>query len=332
MREMILAGDIGGTKTSLALYERQAGPGLPLEKEVFASQAFESLEIIIHRYLANKPVRVHTATFGVAGPVKDGRVQTTTLPWTLMETSLRTTLNGAPVFLLNDLSAAAHAVPYLVEEDIHTLTPGSPEKLGTLGLVSPGTGLGEAFLTWNGDKYQVHPSEGGHTTFGPTTQEQAKMLGYLQPTFGHVSYERVCSGSGIPNLYTFLRDDQQLPEPAWLGEALATAPDPNPVIFQAAIEGCVELATRTLELFTEILANEAANLALKVMATGGIYLGGGIPPRLATWIKPDRFVKAFINKGRFTDWLSAIPIHIITRPDTALLGAACYGFEQEKRL
>lgn len=329
MRDVILAGDIGGTKTSLALYSSQTGPGLPLEKEVFASKEFDSLEAMIQRYLAGKAVQIHSASFGVAGPVKDGRVQTTNLPWIMSEASLQSLLNGAPAFLLNDLSAAAHAVPYLAETDISTLNPGKPERRGTLGLVSPGTGLGEAFLTWDGSMYQTHPSEGGHTTFGPTTPEQAALLNFLQPRFGHVSYERVCSGSGIPNLYAFLREAEHLPEPGWLQEALAAAPDANPVIFQAALEEKVEIAVRTLELFTEIMANEAANLALKVMATGGIYLGGGIPPRMADWIKPDFFTKAFINKGRFADWLAAIPVHIITRPETALFGAACHGFEQE---
>ncbi|MDW7754502.1 MAG: glucokinase [Brevefilum sp.] len=332
MTAYFLAGDIGGTKTVLSLFEEGSGPNIPLEKETFASRNFRSLSDIVVAYLSKRSVAVRVASFGVAGPVKDGQVETTNLPWSLTESALRPVVNDAPVFLLNDLMAAAQAIPYLTRDDLFTINPGVPDPHGAIGLISPGTGLGEAFLTWDGEGYQAHPSEGGHSSFAPTDENQFELLDFLLPQFGHVSYERVCSGNGIANLYAFMKEVKKIAEPESLNKALKAAPDPNPVLFRAALQDRVEIATYTLELFTDILANEASNLALKVLATGGIYLGGGIPPRLKDWLDPDRFMRAFIYKGRFTDLLAAIPIHIIVRPETALFGAACFAFERYKLL
>lgn len=332
MSAYILAGDIGGTKTVLSLYEEGSGANIPFEKETYVSRDFGSLSDIVETYLSNRPVAVRMASFGVAGPVKDGRVETTNLPWSLTELALRPVVNDAPVFLLNDLMAAAQAIPYLASEDLFTINPGVSDLHGAIGLISPGTGLGEAFLTWHGEGYQAHPSEGGHSSFAPANEDQMRLLDFLLPQFGHVSYERVCSGLGIANLYAFMKEVKKMAEPDRLSKALAAAPDPNPVLFRAALQDGVEIATNTLELFTDILANEASNLALKVLATGGIYLGGGIPPRLKDWIDLDRFMRAFIYKGRFADLLAAIPIHIIIKPETALFGAACFAFEQLERV
>ncbi len=328
MDEFILAGDIGGTKTSLSLYDKNKGPGTPLEKKTFASRDFDSLKSIVETYLSQKSVQICMAIFGVAGPVKDGCVETTNLPWTLTEASLRSAVDDAPVTLINDLTAAAHAIPYLEKTDLRSINQGKPEPQGPLGLVSPGTGLGEAFLTWNGQEYQAHPSEGGHCSFAPTNQNQLELLDFLLPKYGHVSYERVCSGNGITNLYAYMKEIRQIPEPDWLKTQLADADDPNPVLFRAALQDNVKIAVKTLKLFIEILANEASNLTLKVMATGGIYIGGGIPPRLMDLIDLERFMMAFTNKGRFDDWLETVPIHVIVKPETALFGAACFGFEQ----
>jgi len=328
MAEYILAGDIGGTKTVLSLFEEGSGPNIPLAKEIFSSKEFVSLSDIVENYLAKRSVGVRVACFGVAGPVKDGQVVTTNLPWSLTEEGLRPVVDNAPVFLLNDLMAAAQAIPRLSTDDLHAINPGVPDPHGAIGLISPGTGLGEAFLTWHGEGYQAHPSEGGHSSFAPGDEDQLALLEFLLPRFGHVSYERVCSGLGIANLYAFLREGQKITEPESLRKALAEAPDPNPVLFQAAMEDQVDIASRTLALFTDILANEASNLALKVLATGGIYLGGGIPPRLKDWLDPDRFMAMFTSKGRFADLLAEIPINIILKPETALFGAACYAFER----
>lgn len=329
MNDVILAGDIGGTKTSLALFDRQTGPMVPLDKKIFPSKEFGSLEEIIQEFLAGKAVQIRAASFGVSGPVKGGVAQTTNLPWTLTEASLSALLEGGPVYLLNDLSAAAHGVPYLDEKDLFSLNAGAKDGEGAIGLVSPGTGLGEAFLTWDGMAYKAHPSEGGHASFGPTSRRQLALLEFMQSRYDYISYERVCSGNGIPNIYDYFREVERIPEPLRLQSAIAEVKDPNPVIFKAALEAVEEIAVRTLELFVEILASEAANLALKVAATGGIYLGGGIPPRLIDWLEPEVFMRNFSNRGRFSDWPSEIPVQIITRPEIALFGAACHGFEQE---
>jgi len=327
MTEYILAGDIGGTKTRLSLYKENTGPYLPVDEETFSSKAFHSLVEIVEKYLENKKVNIHMASFGIAGPIKSGRVETTNLPWIITEDSLRPVVNDAPVSLLNDLVASATALPHLNQDDIQTISHGVPEPQGAIGLVSPGTGLGEAFLTWEDRGYRAHPSEGGHCSFAPINQNQAQLLNYLMSRYDHISYERVCSGNGISNLYHYIKETNQAPEPEWLRKKLDTAPDPNPIIFRAARFENEPIAQKTLALFIEILANEASNLALKVMATGGVYLGGGIPPRLTGLLEKTKFMAAFTNKGRFADWLGTVPIHIIKKPNAALFGAACFAFE-----
>jgi glucokinase len=182
-------------------------------------------------------------------------------------------------------------------------------------------------LTWDGHRYHAYASEGGHADFAPTNPQQLELLGYLQARFEHVSYEAVCSGKGIPNLYDFLRDSGYGPEPAWLAEQLAGAKDRTPIIVQAALDKSSELCTATLYLFGSILGAETGNMALKVLATGGVYLGGGIPPRILPVLNQGEFLAAFQQKGRFSDFLRNVPIHVILNPRAALLGAACYGFD-----
>jgi len=328
MKECYLGGDIGGTKTVLALFSTETGPFQPFDRELFPSRDFASLDEILKKYLSKREVSVRGASFGVAGPVNDRRAEATNLPWTIDARRLSTLIQGAPVRLLNDLTATAHAVPYLTPADVHTLVRGEENPLSVLAVIAPGTGLGEAFLTWNGTHYEAHPSEGGHASFGPATQVELELLEYLLPRLGHVSYERVCSGKAIPDLYGFLRDIRKMPEPGWLQETLASAVDPTRVILQAAVDDKAEICVQTLDLFLDILANEAGNLALKVMATGGMYIGGGIPPRILPKIDKERFRTAFSNKGRFSGLLLKIPVHVIVKPDIALFGAACHGFEQ----
>ena len=231
--------------------------------------------------------------------------------------------------LLNDLSAIAHAVPFLQPDDVHTINIGRPAPEGPLAVIAPGTGLGEAYLTWDGDKYRAHASEGGHADFAPTTPLEVEMLRYLQGSFGHVSFERVCSGKGIPNIYAFLKDSGYAEEPTWLGEQLESADDPTPVIFNAVLKAdkpC-KLCQATLETFVSILGAEAGNLALKLGATGGVYLGGGIPPRIAPFLESEIFMAPFRKKGRLSGLLAQIPVHIILNPKVALLGAACHVLE-----
>jgi glucokinase len=228
---------------------------------------------------------------------------------------------------LNDLEAIAEAIPILQAVDLETLREGNPAPEGTIAIIAPGTGLGEAFLTWEETRYRAHPSEGGHTNFGPRNEQELDLLRYLLQRFHNVSYERVCSGSGVPNIYAYLRDSGHAEEPPWLAEQLAEAQDPTPVIFDAAKDesrSC-ELCRATRDMFVSILGAEAGNLVLKVMATGGLYLGGGIPPRILPYLTTGRFMDAFLSKGRLSNILDDVPVHVILNLNAGLLGAANHG-------
>ena len=324
----ILAGDIGGTKTDLALYPLDGeGVKTPQRKMRYPSQNYGALEEIVSEYLAEGGTRIERACFGVAGPVVRGRAEITNLTWLIEAHRLEPVLE-APVTLINDMDAIANAVAHVTGDDLKTLLPGTPLEGGARGIIAPGTGLGEGFLVWAGDHYLPFGSEGGHTDFAPRGELQVALLLYLEACFGHISYERVCSGIGLPNLYAFLKDTGRHPEPHWLGETLRQAPDRTPVIVQVALDGRAEICEATLDLFTAILGSEAGNLALKLMATGGIYLAGGIPRRILPWLSKPQFREFFIDKGRFTEILSRIPVHVLLNPDAALLGAAWRAIEE----
>ncbi len=235
---MLLAGDIGGTKTVLALFEIQTKAEdivrHPASERTFPSAQYQSLETIIQEFLNDSPETVTSASFGVAGPVVRGHARVTNLPWVINAQSISDQF-GFPVHLLNDLEAIATAVPHLERTDLITLQEGEASPEGAIGVVAPGTGLGEGFLVWHGTRYEAHPSEGGHTAFGPTTPEQLELLTYWLPRMGHVSYERVCSGLGIPNIYTFLRETGRYEEPEWLRELLNESRDATPIIVKAAV-------------------------------------------------------------------------------------------------
>jgi glucokinase len=330
MDERFLAGDIGGTKTVLALYSPDLGPNRPLVEKTYLSNQYTSLVEIVRDFLRDDSGSVSAASIGVAGPVIGGRSQVTNLRWVVDAECLSRELGGAPVQLLNDLEAIAAGIPHMLPEDLATLIPGEPMVHGTIGVIAPGTGLGEGFLVWTGDRYQAYPSEGGHASFGPETPLELELLNFLWPVFDHVSYERVCSGIGMINLYRFLRDGKGMEEPGWLMEALAGAKDPTPVIVQAALADRAEICTKTLELFVSILGSEAGNLALKVLATGGIYLGGGIPPRILPYLHKETFRRSFVDKGRFADMLTRVPVHVIMHRQAGLFGAACYGLHTQE--
>jgi glucokinase len=275
--------------------------------------------------------KIDRASFGVAGPVVQGRATATNLPWRMEEQHLQRALDLEVVRLLNDLEAIARAVPFLEDQDLHTLHKGEAEPEGTIGVIAPGTGLGEAFLTWDGSRYQAFASEGGHTDFGPVGAFQVGLLQYMEERCEHVSYERLCSGRGLPNIYAYAKDSGYAPEPEWLAAKLVEinnhGDDPTPVIVEAALdqERPCELCIKTLQTFVAILGAEAGNLALKMLATGGIYLGGGIPPRILPALKEPSFFKAFRRKGRLSKLLQRVPLHVIMNPKAALLGAACHG-------
>lgn len=322
---MLLAGDIGGTKTVLALFQEKGTVAFdrePLRESVYPSNHYNSLEAIIQEFLQDVgKVELTGASFGVAGPVVNMRAQITNLPWIIDARSISNTIH-TNTHLLNDLEAIANAVPYLEEDDTFTINRGNPEPHGAIGVVAPGTGLGEAFLVWIGDRYESYPSEGGHAAFAPTTARQTDLLAYWQERLDHVSYERLCSGMGMPNIYRYLRDCGDFEEPEWLHKQLDTAADQTPIIVQTAVQEKLPICVETLDLFMEILGGEAANLALKVLATGGVYIGGGIPPRILPQLQQSRFMHQFQSKGRFSELMVKIPVHVIRNPKVALYGAA----------
>jgi len=330
---MLIAGDVGGTKTDLAIYSRESGPHTPLAQTEVHSADYPSLQAMVKEFLAQRKTSVDVASFDVAGPVINGRVKTTNLPWTLDEGTLANDLDLKAAHLMNDLEAVARAVPALRTEDIITINKGEPVRNGPIAVIAPGTGLGESFLTWNGSEYMAHSSEGGHSDFAPTDERQIRLLHYLLPRFGHVGVERVCSGIGIPNLYEFLRDEENIPERPEIAQSIASAKDHTKAIVEAAFNPQVpsELCRATVDLLASILASEAGNLALKVLATGGVYLAGGIALHLLALLQTPQFVKTFSRKGRFKDLMERMPIHIITTR-AALLGAATFGLQSLSKI
>lgn len=332
--ELVLVGDAGGTKTRLALYqapaptrraasERTQTSVRLIEPATFPSASFTTLEAIAAKYLRDTGARPARALFGVAGPVVRGRAEITNLPWRLAESTLRRELHVRSVRLLNDLVVMAWAIPGLRPRDTRVINRGVPVRGGAIAVVAPGTGLGEAYLTWDGTQYRAYASEGGHSDFAPPSPLAADLLTFVRRTREHVSIEWVCSGTGIPHLYAFLKARGETPEPAWFAQQIAAAADPAPVIFNAALDPSrpCAIATATLDLFVELLGAEAGNLAVKVLATGGVYLSGGIPPRIAPALADGRFMAAFTRKGRLADLLARIPVRLVTYPDLALLGA-----------
>lgn len=325
---MLIAGDIGATKTLLALFAPESDLRQPIAQHEFHSADYPGLAEVVREFLAQVGQSATAACFDVAGPVLAGRAHLTNLPWVIEQAALARDLGLSQVTLLNDLKAVAYAVPDLTAQDLFTINEGKPEPHGPLAVIAPGTGLGEGFLIWNGSGYIPGASEGGHADFAPINEVQAELWMTLARRYGHVAYERVCSGSGFPNIYDWLRDSGYAPEPPDFGAELAKVHDRTPLIMQAALEDPARhrLAARTLEIFVEILGAEAGNLALKVLATGGLYLAGGIPPRLLPQLSDGRFMRAFTAKGRFTELLGTIPVRVITA-NASLLGSALYGLE-----
>lgn len=325
---MLIAGDIGGTKTDLAIYSTETGPRRPVAEVQVRSADYPSLQAMVAEFLDQVKIRVEVASFDVSGPVIDGSVKTTNLPWVMDEISLAKELKLRAVHLMNDLEAVARAVPLLGDADLLTLNQGVLATNGAIAIVAPGTGLGESFLTWDGTGYVAHGSEGGHSDFAPTDERQVRLLSYLLKRFDHVGFERVCSGIGIPNIYEYLRDEEGLREDPDVARMIASASDRTKAIVEAAL-GPVrpsELCKATVEMTVSILASEAGNLALKVLATGGVYLTGGVALHLLPVLHDLGFMQTFARKGRFEELMRRIPVHVITTR-AALLGAANYGLE-----
>lgn len=321
MTTTILAGDVGGTKTVVALFEAAEGALRLVRDMTLPSREFPGLDAIIRRFLeAGPPPKVDAACVGVAGAVIDGRCETTNLPWALDEESLRETIPTPRATLLNDLEAAAWGVMDLPPGDLLALQAGTP-RTGNIVLVAAGTGLGEALIVHDGRHRLVIASEGGHADFAPNTERESELLGYLRGEFGHVSYERVLSGPGLFNIYRFLRDRGGAAEPQWLKERMERQGS-SAAISEVALAGEHPLCVEALDLFASIYGAEAGNLALKALAVGGVYVGGGIAPKIRAKLSDGTFVTAFRNKGRFARLMESIPVRVALDPRAPLLGAA----------
>jgi len=318
---VILAGDVGGTKTALALVE--AGParfGVIREQEL-SSRDFPTFEAAVAAFLAHGPAApVDAACFGVAGPVVDGRCVTTNLPWELDEDILAAMLSARRVKLLNDLEATAHGVLTLGPDALATLQPGHPRR-GNLAVIAAGTGLGEALVVREGLHMIVVASEGGHSDFAPRTETEIELLRHLRKGFGHVSWERIVSGPGLLAVYEFLRESEGMPEPAWL-RARFDHEDPSAVVSEVALAGTDAVCAAALDIFVAAYGAEAGNLALKGLAVGGVFLAGGIAPKILPKLADGAFADAFRDKGRFADLMASIPVHVVLEPRAALFGAA----------
>jgi glucokinase len=327
-RGLLLAGDIGGTKTALAVYSAARGPRAPILEAEFLSARYASLGVVVREFLAGSDLSIERASFAVAGPVVAGSSKVTNLPWLLAEGDLAEELQVRSVHLLNDLEAIALALSVARPGDLHPLNTGEPLAGGALAVIAPGTGLGESFLIWDGTRYRAFPSEGGHADFAATSELEAGLCVHLLGRFGHVSVERVCSGPGLLNIYQYLRDAGHAPESAELARGLAGGKDEPRLICDAALRrpNPDSLSRAALELLVSILGAEAGNLALKVLSTGGLYLAGGIPPRILPALGDGRFMRAFVAKGRMGDMLARVPVHVVTLR-AALLGAALRGLE-----
>jgi len=317
---MILAGDIGGTNARLAYFQSQNGHLDLVSERVFPSREHSELGEIVVQFMEESGPRPEVACFGIAGPVQNGRVETSNLPWVIEQSSLAKQIRLPATFLINDLEAIAWGIGGLTAEDLVPLNRGSGPAVGNQAVIAPGTGLGEAGLFWDGKRHHVFACEGGHADLAPQGELQIELLRFLHARFGHVSYERVVSGPGLVNAYEFLRDSgcgKESPEFA----AKLTQGDAPAVISRAALDASCPLAVKALDLWISIYGAEASNLALKVMATGGLFLAG-ISPKVLARLKSPLFMQAFLNKGRLRPLVESIPVQVVTNEKAGLLGAA----------
>lgn len=320
---MILAGDVGGTKVHLALYDFANGKLTHKRENRFPAKDYAGLESIVREFLGAD--KASAACFGVPGPVRDGRLRLTNLPWTLDSRELTRTLGIDHVFLINDLEANGYGIAELQPDQIFTLSEGDPSQIGNRALIAAGTGLGEGLLTWNGRTHTPYPSEGGHADYAPRNEDEIDLLRFLKQKYnGRISWERIVSGMGMTNIYEFLRDVRGMEVPRWLAEQIGSASDCNSVITENALNFKSEICVRTLDMFVSAYGAEAGNLALKILSVGGLYIGGGIAPRILEKLKDGTFMKAFTDKGRLSQLLINMPVRVILESRAAVLGAAAY--------
>ena len=323
---MILAGDIGGTKTVLALYHpSDQSLTEPIREQVFPSRQYPEFGPLLEEFLNQGPrPKIHAACIGVAGPVIAGRCQTTNLPWTLDEHDLADEMGTSAVRLFNDVEAAAYGMTFLQEDELCLLTTASTKvRPGHAVLLAAGTGLGQATLCWDGRDYHPMASEGGHADFAAQSDQEVELLRYLRAKYGHVSYERVLSGPGFVNIYAFLRDTGYAEEPLWLKDRIQLG-DPAAVITTVGLAGDHPLCTETLSLFARLYGAAAGNLALQAFALGGVFIGGGIAPKILKKLQDGEFLRAFMQKGRYESFLKSVRVRVALNPKAPLIGAARY--------
>ncbi len=326
----VLAGDIGGTKTSLAIFEVIGTQLDMLALEKFPSQQYDSLDEIIRLFVETQDYKCDWGSFGIAGPVRNGRVETTNLPWLIDAEKLADDIGFRKVWLLNDLEANAWGISALEEKDFFVLSRGKPDPLGNASIISAGTGLGQAGLYWDGMQHRPFATEGGHSNFAPHSNLEIALLQYLKQRHPHVSWERVVSGMGVVNIYDFLSEFRNLETPTWLAEEMKEG-DKAAAISKAAQEGKCPVCAETFELFVHLYGVEAGNQALKIMSTAGIYLGGGIVPKNLELFREGTFLRSFWSKGRMEPLMRDIPVKVILNDSTALYGPAVFaGYEVKK--
>ncbi len=319
---MILAGDIGGTKANLAYFNADGETLTPVLFKSYPSRQFRSLVDLLRQLRSEHPAELTAAAFGIAGPVVDGCSKLTNLGWTIDSRDISAWLKLKTVGLINDLGATAYGALRLSHEERLVLNAGVPQPHGAIAVIAAGTGLGEGGLIWDGRRYRAIPSEGGHTEFGPRNELEIELLRYMMKKFSRVSYERIVAGPGFMNLYEFFRSKSTYAEPQWLKDGMA-AGDPAAVISQAGIDATDEVCVRVVRMFASLYGAEAGNLALKILGTGAVYVGGGIAPKIIPMIK-EHFMAAFTTKGRYSELMKQMPVYVILNEKTALLGAAHY--------
>jgi glucokinase len=324
-RNLILAGDVGGTKTYLALCAADMDGFPPVAEARYETPRYSSMGALLSSFVDETGQQPVCVVLGVPGPVRQLPVRAVNLPWFIDPDEVRSALGMERVHLLNDLEATAYGTQLLGSADTIVLNPGVADAEGNVAVIAAGTGLGEGGLCWTGDRYTAIASEGGHTTFSPSSPLEAELWAYLHQRHGHISWERILSGPGLASIYDFLRDEGHGEEPAWLVRELAEAPDRAGVISQAAQDGRSDLAERTLELFATLYGEEAGNLALKLMATGGVFVGGGIAPKIIDRLQDGGFLNGFLDKGRLAESLRPIPVRVVRNDKTGLMGAAYRG-------
>ena len=320
---MILAGDVGGTKTRLSIYELLEGKPVQRANEQYSSVGSTGLAPIVQKFLADKKVSIETACFGIPGPVINGMARTTNLPWLLSERELSNELHIPNVKLVNDLVATTASIPHISLDGLITIHGGSATRDRTVcAVLAPGTGTGQGFLCPCGGKFVAFASEGGHVNFSPTNELEDRLLLYLRDKIkGHVSVERVLSGPGLVNVYEFLKHTGAAVEPPELS-AKFVAGDAPAIVASCGLSGEFEICIKALDVFSHILGSHAGDLVLTYMATGGLYLGGGIPPKIASKLVQGQTLAGYLNKGRLSDLVKSTPLHIIKDDHAALLGAA----------